>query len=245
MADPAMLLEKGRLRARLACGAADLAAAEALRLRCFGSRAAGLDRYDEICSHVLIEDLDGRLLCCFRLLLLESGAGVARSYSAQNYDLGALQGYAAPMAEIGRFCIDPAQRDADILRLAWGALALLVDRAGAGLLFGCASFAGTDPAEYSAAFAWLRRRHLAPPRWRPGEKAAELHHFAAAAGAGPDTAEALRRLPPLLRSYLAMGGWVSDHAVVDRQMNTLHVFTGLEIAAIPAARKRLLRAAAG
>ena len=30
-----------------------------------------------------------------------------------------------------------------------------------------------------------------------------------------------------------MGGWVSDHAVVDRQMNTLHVFTGLEIAAIP------------
>ena len=43
---------------------------------------------------------------------------------------------------------------------------------------------------------------------------------------------------------LAMGGWVSDHAVIDRQMNTLHVFTGLEISAIPAARKRLLRAVA-
>ncbi len=51
-------------------------------------------------------------------------------------------------------------------------------------------------------------------------------------------------MPPLLRSYLLMGGWVSDHAVVDRQMNTLHVFTGLEISAIPAARKRLLRAVA-
>jgi putative hemolysin len=50
------------------------------------------------------------------------------------------------------------------------------------------------------------------------------------------------RMPPLLRTYLMMGGWVSDHAVVDRQMNTLHVFTGLEIGAIPAARKRLLRA---
>ena len=49
-------------------------------------------------------------------------------------------------------------------------------------------------------------------------------------------------IPPLLRTYLAMGGWVSDHAVVDRAMNTLHVFTGLEIAAIPEARKKLLRA---
>jgi len=51
-------------------------------------------------------------------------------------------------------------------------------------------------------------------------------------------------MPPLLRTYLLMGGWVSDHAVVDGQMNTLHVFTGLEIAAIPPARARLLRAVA-
>ena len=51
-------------------------------------------------------------------------------------------------------------------------------------------------------------------------------------------------MPPLLRTYLSMGGWVSDHAVVDRQMNTLHVFTGVEISAIPPARKRLLRAVA-
>jgi putative hemolysin len=49
-------------------------------------------------------------------------------------------------------------------------------------------------------------------------------------------------MPPLLRSYLAMGGWVSDHAVVDRDLGTLHVFTGLEIGAIPAARARQLRA---
>ena len=51
-------------------------------------------------------------------------------------------------------------------------------------------------------------------------------------------------MPPLLRSYLTMGGWVSDHAVVDRDLNTLHVFTGLEIASIPAARAKALRASA-
>jgi L-ornithine Nalpha-acyltransferase len=48
-------------------------------------------------------------------------------------------------------------------------------------------------------------------------------------------------MPPLLRTYLAMGGWVGDHAVVDRELGTLHVFTALEIRAIPEARARLLR----
>ena len=50
------------------------------------------------------------------------------------------------------------------------------------------------------------------------------------------------RLPPLLKTYLMMGGWVIDHVVVDHYMGTLHVFTGVEIGKIPAARKRLLRA---
>jgi hypothetical protein len=41
-----------------------------------------------------------------------------------------------------------------------------------------------------------------------------------------------------------MGGWVSDHAVVDADLDTLHVFTGLEIRAVPPGRARLLRALA-
>ena len=88
--------------------------------------------------------------------------------------------------------------------------------------------------------------NVGPDIWRPGEKAAQVIRF----GTGPemracDMARALETLPPLLRTYLAMGGWVSDHAVVDRDMGTLHVFTGLEISAIPAARARALRQIAG
>ena len=41
-----------------------------------------------------------------------------------------------------------------------------------------------------------------------------------------------------------MGGWVSDHAVIDRDLDTLHVFTGLAIAAIPPHRAAALRALA-
>ena len=48
-------------------------------------------------------------------------------------------------------------------------------------------------------------------------------------------------MPPLLRGYLSLGGWVSDHAVIDEDMNTLHVFTGVEMKRVPARMARLLR----
>jgi len=75
-------------------------------------------------------------------------------------------------------------------------------------------------------------------------KAPDVVRFVAPPCKISDEKQAWASLPPLLRSYLAMGGWVSDHAVVDENMNSLHVFTGLDISAIPPARARLLRAVA-
>jgi putative hemolysin len=59
-----------------------------------------------------------------------------------------------------------------------------------------------------------------------------------------DRRVSLGALPPLLRTYLGMGGWVSDHAVVDRDLDTLHVFTCVEVEKVPPARAASLRAVA-
>ena len=238
-----ILLEKGRYKARQTDDPADIAAAQALRARCFGlDTPADCDAFDAKSVHILLEDTaDGSLVCCFRLLPLQ-GCDLPSSYAAQFYELSALAAYDGLMMEVGRFCITPDRTDPDILRLAWAAMTDYVDSAGVGMLFGCSSFAGVETAQYLDAFAVLRARHLAPKRWLPQIKAPDVFRFAAKLRRKPDMKQAMLRMPPLLRSYLMMGGWVSDHAVVDRQMNTLHVFTGLEIGAIPAARKRLLRA---
>ena len=87
--------------------------------------------------------------------------------------------------------------------------------------------------------------HVAPLRWRPRVKAPDVFRFAARLRRAPNAKRALKAMPPLLRSYLAMGGWVSDHAVVDRDLGTLHVFTGLEVSAVPQARARALRGLVG
>lgn len=229
-----------------------------------------VDAFDARCLHLLVEDAreGGELLATCRLLPLASGAAIGQSYAAQYYDLAKLRHYPAPMLEVGRFCTRAGPVESDALRLAWGALTRFVDERGVALMFGASSFAGTDPSAYGTAFAHLARHHLGPARWMPAVRAPEVVRYGASnAAAGPfaSDAESVRQaavtgaaqaglmpsaampaqIPPLLRSYLAMGGWVSDHAVVDRDMQTLHVFTGVEIAAIPPARARLLRALAG
>ena len=222
---------------RHAAGEGDLAACLALRAERFRAGADDRDRFDAICTHVMVEDAEG-LACTFRLLPLAGGGEVGRSYAAQHYDLAALARFDAPMLEMGRFCTRDGPADADAMRAAWGELTRIVDRTGAGMLFGCSSFAGCEGERHAEALALLAERHQAPARWRPLRRAAEVLRLPRRT---PDLRAAMAAMPPLLRSYLTMGGWVSDHAVVDRDLGTLHVFTGLEIGRIPPARARALR----
>lgn len=245
---------KGRYQAHLAATPDALRAAQRLRWLCFVARNGDAgdkadldaDALDADCRHMLVTDATtGQLVCCFRFLPLAGGHDIGRSYSAQFYDLAALGSFAGPMIEVGRFCVHPSVRDPDVIRVAWAALTRIVDDMGAQMLFGCSSFVGTDPADHADAFAMLQARHLAPRRWWPRIKAPHVFRLARALMPGqPDPKRARAAMPPLLRSYLALGGWVSDHAVVDPALQTMHVFTGVEIGAIPPARRRLLRTTA-
>lgn len=240
-------------RARIAATPEDIEAAQRLRYRAFIAcrdavdRPDGLDAdaFDDICQQVLVAEAGSdRVVATFRLLRFGCGTEIGKSYSAQHYGLKGLSRFRRPMVKMGRFCMAPDEGDPGILRTAWSALAAFVDHEGIKLLFGCSSFHGTDEGIYTDAFAMLKERHLAPQRWLPRIKAPNVFRFAQRLRQRPDRRRALRSMPPLLRSYLCMGGWVSDHAVIDQDLNTLHVFTGLEVDSIPPGRARLLRAAA-
>ncbi|MCP5073916.1 MAG: GNAT family N-acetyltransferase [Rhodobacteraceae bacterium] len=243
---------KGRYSARISNAPADVLAAQRLRASqfcatgpdCTHIAAVDRDRYDDICRHVLVEDLgSGALVACFRVLHLERAILINQSYSAQYYDLDRLLSYPHPVLEVGRFCICADRIDPDIPRIAWALLTRYVDAHQVGLMFGCSSFQGTEMTAYTDAFALLRERYLAPNDYIPLVKSPNVIHYAdQLATHSIDRKAASQTMPTLLKTYLAMGGWVSDHAVIDLQLNTLHVFTGVEIANIPPMRKKLLRA---
>ena len=247
-----LALVRGKYRARLASDTADIARAQSLRHRSFlwqrgiaKSPGHDADKFDSLCQHMLVEDRgSGALVCCYRLMSFDATQSLATSYAAQVYGLAALDAFPGAKLELGRFCLDPDWHDPDILRLAWGAMAQIVDAERVSLLLGCSSFEGADWLPHAKALALLRS-HFAPNAWMPLQKAPEVFSYAEALRDTPvDLRDALQSLPSLLRTYLAMGGWVSDHAVIDRQLDTLHVFTAVEIAKIPPARARALRAIA-
>lgn len=235
-------VERGRYRARLAENPLDMDQVLALRRAVFRAGVAeDRDRFDQQCRHLMVEEVSGQLVGTLRMLTC-AGVGISASYSAQFYDLAALVAFPEPMLELGRFALEPRWHDPDILRLVWVALRQVVEGEGIGLLFGCTSFPGAQPEAHVDALALLAQRHLAPPHWRPDVKGPAFAFGRALAGHPVAVDRGLAQMPPLLRSYLALGGWVSDHAVADPDLDTLHVFTAVDVARIPAARLRALKA---
>ncbi len=238
------VIKFGRYRARFASSQTDVLAAQSLRYRCFNlsnKDELDVDDFDTLCQHVLIENLETeKLICCYRVLSFDSGKNISSSYSSQFYDLKVIESFTGPMIEVGRFCIDPEVNDPSVVLTAWATLAQIVDQNQTELLFGCSSFEGIEKEKYLDSFALLRDRYMAPDHWLPKIKAAQVFRYSKDLIYKVDKKKALLNMPPLLKTYLSMGAWVSDHAVVDLNMKTLHLFTGMEISKIPKSRKNFL-----
>jgi L-ornithine Nalpha-acyltransferase len=233
-----MIIAPPRYRSHLAQTAADRDAVAALRHAAFfGGSGLDCDIWDDISDHVMITDVEtGALACTFRIAHLTDQGGVDRSYTGQRYDLTGF--YGCNVLELGRFCTARGELDSDVLRLAWAQLTAVVAAKGVQTVIGCSSFKGADPAAHAQAFQLLFDRHMGPEDRRPSPKSTET--VALDTQASVCTKQATRSLPELLRSYLRMGGWVGDHAVIDREVDTMHVFTALDVAQIPAGRLRTL-----
>jgi len=230
----------GPLQVRLAKSAVDIDAAQALRYRIFyetmGARplpgTAKLrrdsDPFDDICDHLLV--LDHRLgigaaaiVGTYRLIRREAAQRYGAFYSASEYDIAPLIAYPGQILELGRSCVDPAYRSRPVMRLLWSGIAAYVFHYDIALMFGCASLPGTDPDALAVPLSYLYHHHLAPPALRPralSERHVEMRRLETGAF---DPVRTLSVLPPLIKGYLRLGGFVGDGAVIDEQFNTIDV----------------------
>jgi len=103
-------------------------------------------------------------------------------------------------------------------------------------MFGCASLPGTDPQAVAGLLSYLHSRHLAPAELRPRALPGRYVAMARTADADPEIDPHLARaaLPPLIKGYLRLGGFVGDGAVIDHQFNTIDVLIILPVSAINA-----------
>lgn len=241
--DPARFgppIRAGGLELR-AAAPGDLADVLALRGLAFRGGGADRDAHDAAALHLRAGAPDGPPLAAVRLVPHPEGR--ISGYAAGLYDLAGLAAAPGAALELGRLCLRPGHADPDLMRLIWAGVARTAQVWGAARLIGCTSFPGTDPDRLAPALGLLAARHIGPEGLRPGVRAPLTRALAGFAGAAAP--EGLALMPPLLRAYLALGGWVSDHLVIDAELGTCHVFTCVEIDGMPEGRKRVLRALAG
>ncbi|NAZ37038.1 GNAT family N-acetyltransferase [Rubellimicrobium sp. CFH 75288] len=237
----------GRLRLGFVTSGEWVAAAQRLRhgrfieQRGLPHRPAGLDAdgHDEHCCHLLVLTEQGDLVGTARLRAFPSGRQIGDSYAAGFYDLDRLARHPGRLLEVGRLCVRVGAGP-EVLRAVLAGIALAADHAAAEALFGCASFEGSEPARHRHALAYLAERHRPPALWAPRPRVRDAVPLAVPGP--PPPPDALQALPPLLRTYCALGCWVSDHAVPDPTLDTLHVLVVLERRRIPPGRLRTLRA---
>lgn len=241
-----MIREEPHLSVRLARDATDLEAAHRLRYEVFveelgadgplvdHERRLERDAFDAGCDHLVLVDARrdaarGRhVVGVYRL-----GRGLGgRYYTEGEFDLAPLRAGGRRLLELGRSCVHPDYRGGTAMVHLWGGLADYVRRHGVDVLFGTASFPGTDPAPLAHALSLLHHCHLAPPALRPralprGRVAMDRlprHRI--------DRRCATRALPALIKGYLRLGGFVGEGAFVDRAFNTIDVCLVMDTALV-------------
>lgn len=225
---------------RLAATPDDLAASQALRYRVFYEEMAAapteemrrlrrdFDHFDDICDHLLVIDQDrsngaGCVVGTYRLLRRSVARQHGGFYSEQEYDVSALLALPGELVELGRSCVDAEYRNRSVMQLLWRGLAAYVHTYDIDLMFGCASFPSAEPQAFGAQLSYLHNYHLAPQPLRPRALDHMYVDMDLVSLDGLDVPTVVNDLPPLIKGYLRVGGFVGDGAVVDHQFNTTDV----------------------
>jgi len=232
-------LRAGSLEVFVASRNEDIEASQKLRYRIFfeemGAQPTAeiinagrdMDTFDAVCDHLLVAEHqpDGnvRVVGTYRLLRREAMKKIGRFYTAGEYDIGRIQQYAGEILEVGRSCVDPEFRNRAVMQLLWRGIGAYVGRFDIGLMFGCASFAGTDPKQHTLALAYLHHYHLAPEPLRLTALPQRYIDMNLLPKEAVDVKEAFALLPALIKGYLRLGGYVGLGAVIDPEYNTTDV----------------------
>lgn len=228
----------GPLEVRLAHSPAELEAAQRLRYQVFmeewGASADAdarrlrrdADAFDNAMEHLVVIDrrlpAGAQVVGNYRLLSQEPDES-AGYYSGQEFDLSPLLNSGRRLLELGRSCVMADYRGGAVLQLLWRAIAAYVAQRDIGLLFGCASLRGTDPASVAEQLAFLHRQHLAPLALQPRAKGATRIEADPDPAMPVDGPRAFRQLEPIIRGYLRAGAWVGEGAYVDHEFQSIDV----------------------
>jgi putative hemolysin len=230
----ASVRQKPRLEARLATTAEMVTAAQRLRADIFsseygvtfdGPEGLDIDHYDSFCEHMNVYDIaNDCLIATTRLLTAEQARLAGGFYSAQEFDLSALDSLSGRILEIGRTCVHPDYRSGGAITVLWSGVSEYLLREGFTTLIGCASISLADGGTTLASvMPTLREKHFVGNELRVSPS---REIILSAVGTGAVS------VPPLLKAYLRMGARIGGEACWDPEFNCADVFILMDVQAM-------------
>jgi len=234
---------------------ADLRAAQRLRYAVFVTELGGdgplvdhqarleADRFDPYFDHLLLKDrrrdAADQVVGVYRVMRGAQAAAAGQFYSEDEYDLGPLRRSGRRLLELGRSCLHPDYRGGTAMMHLWNGLARYIADHGIEVMFGVASFHGTDPARIAGPLSLLHHRHLAPPDIRPEACAPGYQAMDLVPEEQLNRPEAIRATPSLIKAYLRLGGFVGQGAYIDRAFNCIDVCLVMDVARMSAKHRAI------
>ncbi|WP_238119862.1 MULTISPECIES: GNAT family N-acetyltransferase [unclassified Xanthobacter] len=248
----------GALEVRLARTARDVRRAQRLRYKVFYEEMSAvpdaaariarrdMDSFDAICEHLLVLDHDAgkvvfgrrqpKVVGTYRLLRQDVAARHGGFYTQSEFDVTRMIAAHPQLRflELGRSCVLKPYRNKRTVELLWHGVWTYILRNKIDVLFGCASLEGTDPDALALPLSFLHHNALAPAEWRASALPGRRVDMNRMAKAQISPKAALQALPPMIKGYLRLGGFVGDGAVVDHQFGTTDVLIVLPVSVISA-----------
>ncbi len=237
----------GPLELKFAKSDLDIKAAQRLRYRVFVEELGSdgeqvdhdnrleIDEFDQDYMHLMLldpkrsDDVLEQCVAVYRLLPGESRDDIGKFYSENEYDLSKILNSNKRILELGRSCIDSDYRGGTTLFQMWTGLANYVLSEGFSILFGTASFHGLELEDKAHALSYLQKNHLAPEELRASVLPENRINMDILPHSEIDKKIALASLPPLIKSYLRLGGVIGEGAYRDAEFNTIDVMLIVDI----------------
>ncbi len=182
------------------------------------------DHFDPYFDHMILTHTpSAQVIGVYRLLRGCRAERAGGFYSDSEYDLSLLKSSGRRLLELGRSCLHPDFRGGTAMHCLWGGLADYVATHRIELMFGVASFHGTDTDALAAPLSMLHHRHLAPPALRVTARPEAFQRMDLLCPDTLDRRAAMRAVPSLIKAYLRLGGHVGEGAFVDHRFNTTDV----------------------
>jgi len=229
-------LRAGSLEVRLAQSEEEIHAAQRLRYDVFYNECdarpsdammrtkSDTSLIDDYCDVLLVIDhTHNKIVGTYRFMLREAAESYGSYFTASEFEINKLIVFPGQLMELGRSCVHKDYRTKATMQLLWRGIGAYVGLNQVELLFGCASFVGTDISKYRQALSYLYHHHLAPPELRTRALEPHYQEMNIIPKDAIDAKVAMQQLPPLVKGYLRAGGYVGEGAFLDRPFNSIDV----------------------